>query len=56
MWSWRSLGPACSLQAQDEPSNKEASSVMHLSVPVEFQKLLRAKEGVVSKRSFIIRH
>ena len=23
MWTWRSLGPACSLQAQDQPSHIE---------------------------------
>ena len=32
MWTWRSLGPACSLQAQDQPSHKELLSVKPFSL------------------------
>lgn len=42
MWTWRILGPACFLQAQDEPSNREASTVMHLIV---YSGILEVAEG-----------
>ena len=56
MWTWRSLGPACSLHAQDQPSHIEALDVMPLSLLSRVSEIEKGRERDVSKRSWAVRH
>lgn len=56
MWTWRSLGSTCSLQAQDHLSHIETLDIMPLSLPDRILKITKVKEGMVSKRSLVVKH